>query len=119
MNLFGRRQASVEDRLSALANEVARLASEVGKAQSEVRAYQTEQINMHDQVRKWMRRAIAAERAVERNQDSSAERPAGSTPAPAALPWGARGRRYAAAMRGTSRANGVVENPVETVEGEP
>lgn len=61
-----------------------------------MRALETEQATLHDQVRKWMRRAIAAERAAERNQEPDPKGPeTPATPAPVvARPlWGARARR--------------------------
>ena len=70
------------------------LEAEVKRLGSELRQYQTEQVTMHDQVRKWMRRAVAAERAVDVERGESIERVgAGDAPArPASRLWGARSR---------------------------
>lgn len=65
MRLFGPRQA-VDETARA---ELAQLRDEVVRAQSVVRQIEQEAIAMHDQVRRWMRRAVAAERAVLRNQE--------------------------------------------------
>lgn len=88
MNLFRPRQ--VED--AEARQEVARLRGELELVQSAMRQLETEVIGMHDQVRRWMRRAVAAERAVARNQETATNgnghEPAPETPAappPAAL----------------------------------
>lgn len=74
--MFGHRKVAEEPRLS-------HLESEVNKVQSELRQLQLEQENMHDQVRRWMRRAVAAERRL----SESGTAVAASSPAqPAATP---------------------------------
>lgn len=52
--LFRRRQVTPKDVLDRL-----------DSVESRLRTYQTEQVTMHDEVRRWMRRAVAAERRVE------------------------------------------------------
>lgn len=95
---FGQRQVStppVEERLSRLEAELARL-------QSALRQLETEQVTMHEQVRRWMRRAVAAERAAERNQErpSVVEPPEAATPVPPPRRmWGARERIAARRLR--------------------
>jgi hypothetical protein len=88
--------------------ELVRLRDELVRVESVVRQFETEVSGMHDQVRRWMRRAVAAERAVERNQEPHANgngpvpsvTPA--SPAPAAAPYSRlamRGARARMAMR--------------------
>lgn len=72
-----------------------RLGAEVETLRSEVRTLRLELAAQSDLVTKRMRRAVAAERAVERNQEPDDEA-APETPAPPATRralWGARGRR--------------------------
>lgn len=112
---------------------LADLQARVASAESRVRTCEAEQARMHDEVRKWMRRAEAAERRAEQrepNQEQlSLERPPGNavTPAPVVVPpgrklWGARARiaaRRAKAALGvpvTSAANG--SQPAELEEEE-
>lgn len=108
VGLFGRSKVVRPDedaRLSRLEGEVVKLASAL-------RQLETEQITMHDQVRRWMRRAVAAERAVELAHEPHPDAP--TTPGPAPRPqmnlWGARARRAARveAARG-SENNGARE----------
>lgn len=78
-------QPASEDRLS-------KLEAELHKTQSMVRQLEAEQITLHDQTRKWMRRAVAADKNAERNQEPGARIEAlPVTPAPRPE-WGARGR---------------------------
>ena len=96
---FRKRQAAPPD----AENRLAHLEAELTKVQSTVRQLEGEQILLHDQVRKWMRRAVAAERAIGRGEPQAA-------PAPPAAPrrmWGPRARRM---MRGDPLA----EQPVAT-----
>jgi hypothetical protein len=85
VNLFGPRKVVDDDARAQLA----RLRDELVSVQSVVRQIETEAIAMHDQVRRWMRRAVAAERSVSRNQEPPAVNGHGqATPAmlpPAAL----------------------------------
>lgn len=95
MNLFGKRQDD-----PAVALRVTSLEAEVSKLASVVRQLEGEQALMHDQVRKWMRRAVAAERNQARAATDDSEEPM----TPGTLParryaWGARGRRLTRAMR--------------------
>jgi nucleotide-binding universal stress UspA family protein len=68
--------------------EIERLRSEVVHVQRELRAAQEEFDQLHAQVTKRWRRALA----VERNQGTPAEPPAVATPAPPPRLWGALGR---------------------------
>lgn len=77
---------------AGLRAEVERLRGELVRVETELRAFQTEQVTMHDQVRKWMRRAGAEQRNQERDEARAAPDPA--TPVVSA-PWGARARRAA------------------------
>lgn len=74
VNLFGRGQAKDDERLAALERRAAAL-------ESALRTLENEQVRMHDQVHKWMRRAVAAERNQERREVGAAPAPA-ATPAP-------------------------------------
>lgn len=58
---FSRGQVSREELHSALQH----VGGEVEKLASELRTLQVEQENLHAQVRKWMRRAVAAEKRLE------------------------------------------------------
>jgi TolA-binding protein len=89
VGLFGKRQASP----AVDAMRVATLETELRNLQSEFRQLQGEQTLMHDQVRKWMRRAVAAERNQERAGAAPAAPPASALPPEAFR--GARGRRLA------------------------
>jgi hypothetical protein len=90
VNLFGKRQ--VED--PEARRQVADLADEIRKLESVVRQIEGEQILMHDQVRKWMRRAVAAERAAERHQEPHRNGgPVTATPAPSVPLLRMRGAR--------------------------
>lgn len=82
---FGKRQADGDVRV-----ELARLGQRVTSLESTLRQLEGEQILMHDQVRKWMRRAVAAERAMVRNQEPSVQ----TIPVTPERPptWGARRR---------------------------
>jgi hypothetical protein len=63
--------------------ELAELRAELTKAMSVVRQLDTEQAAMHADVKRWMRRAVAAERAAERNQGPHAN---GHGPVPPVTP---------------------------------
>lgn len=97
MPLFGRRQVPPEPGLVA---QVMELRSLVENLSSEVRTLRFELAAQSDLVTKRMRRAVAAERAVERNQDREGATDA-APPSPIEPParrlnlWGARGRRLA------------------------
>ena len=72
MPLFGPRKVEDDGARAALAElrvELTELRAELTRAESVVRQIEAEVIGMHDQVRRWMRRAVAAERAAERNQE--------------------------------------------------
>lgn len=78
MGLFGPRKAErpdLEQRVVALEQETRRLASAI-------RLLEGEQITLHDQARRWMRRGVAAERAAE----TAAERARGGLPHPPGVP---------------------------------
>lgn len=87
MKLFG---LGKDGRLALAEQAVAKLQADMAVLGSLVRTLEAEQVNLHAQVRKWMRRAVASERNQERavSPDGSVVTPA---PAPRAL-WGARGR---------------------------
>jgi chromosome segregation ATPase len=87
--LFGKRKPDADARLEALENRARQL-------ESQLRTLENEQIRMHDQVHKWMRRAVAAERNQERGRSLPA--PVHVTPAPPRRPasmHGAAARSYA------------------------
>jgi hypothetical protein len=92
MRLFRRGEPELEARVLTLERAYETL-------QSKMRQYQTEQVQMHEQVQRWMRRAVAAERATAR---PVVQRGHGEPVAPAARPklgmWGAR-RRIAERVR--------------------
>jgi len=121
VGLFGRREVTLPgtpERISALEAEVSKLASAL-------RQLETEQATMHDHVRRWMRRAVAAERRVEaRNQEldlgqpGAQATPVAATPAPRRTTmWGAR-RRIAerAARQALNGTGGASTEPAETEE---
>jgi len=56
--------------------------SRLEAVESRLRLYQTEQVQMHDDVRRWMRRAVAAERRLIDRQ-SGDHQVADATPTPA------------------------------------
>ena len=89
MGIFGKREVRGEP-------TVGEMLARVEQCESHMRQLETEQLTLHDQVRKWMRRAIAAERTVER---AAGKAPAGAAPTQQALPWsqltGVRARRLA------------------------
>jgi hypothetical protein len=101
VNLFGPRQ--VADHQVRL--ELQSVRQDVEKLASALRNLELEQQTLHDQVRKWMRRAVAAERNAEQNQEPPAAQPA-APPVPPRL-WGARARRL---MRGTPVPDVVVSH---------
>jgi len=85
--------------LQRLELEVRRIAAAHAELEAEVRTLQTEQLAMHKQVRQWMRRAVAAERAVERRQvgtpsGAAVDRAAVALPDRPVNLRGARGRIY-------------------------
>jgi chromosome segregation ATPase len=102
--LFGPRQFAD----SQARDELTRLRDELTRVESVVRQVEQEVIDMHSQVRRWMRRAVAAERAVERNQEPSTNghgsqpvevTPAQPTPARPFSRITLRGARQRIAMR--------------------
>jgi hypothetical protein len=100
---FGSRQVTPQD----LRDEVAACRSEISRLASTLRQLEGEQALMHDQVRKWMRRAVAAE-----NRATPAPEPeAVAAPVATQMPmWGARARRLARLSRpdpAEELANGV------------
>lgn len=94
MFLFRKPQVARDPRVDSLEAEVVKL-------QSAMRALQTEQADVHDQIRRYMRRAIAAERAAGVNQEpeGDTDSPNGATPLPSRRLWGARARRQMTAQR--------------------
>ncbi len=100
MGLFGKPQVTPNPDAGLLARIVA-VEEELHRTQSHMRVLEGEQLKLHEQVRAWMRRAVAAERRADeaRNQEPDRERPAApAPPAPRSTPeapWGARGRMLA------------------------
>lgn len=93
MALFGKRQVKPETGIDHLERELA-------KVQSALRQLELEQQSMHDQVRRWMRRAVAAERNQEAREGGG--HPSEPPPAPATahrVLTGVRARRLARLMR--------------------
>ena len=88
---------------------LAHLELEVAKVSSALRQLEAEQLTVHDQVRKWMRRASAGERNQER-----AGIAAPVTPAPHPILTGARLR---IAMRRQRAALRQAEQPASAEEG--
>jgi hypothetical protein len=84
VNLFGRRKVEGQP-------TVVELATRLGAIESALRQLETEQLTLHDQVRKWMRRAVAAERVATREAPGT-PKPGAPTPPPAT---GVRARRLA------------------------
>jgi len=76
--MFGRGK----DKRDALASQVGQLQAEVERLVSHVRTLETEQELMHAQVRKWMRRAVAAEGHQERRGGAAPSRAATPLPLP-------------------------------------
>lgn len=107
------------------APDVSDLLDRMGKLESLMRTLETEQLTLHDQVRKWMRRAVAAERAVGRGQGSPA--PAGTAVAPPLVKpaslRGARARMYVRRLEETLAAvqagQPVPQPPHTNGTGEP
>jgi len=101
VGLFSKRQAP-QAAPPELAERIAHLEAEVLKVQSELRQLEGEQILLHDQCRKWMRRQVAEGRNQERAAGAVTD---GVTPSPPMLNrvmTGARARilaRRAAAAR--------------------
>lgn len=99
--------------VAALALRVEQLERELTATQSAHRTLETEQIAMHDQVKKWMRRGLASERNQER--EAVRETPAPSTDASRPL-TGARARIAArrgylpAELAGPIRSSNVEES---------
>ena len=94
------------------APEVGAVLQRMSALESAFRTLEQEQIAMHDQVRKWMRRAVAAERAAGRNQEPEAGgRPA--TPGPQQGMTSARaralrqGRAWGGRLEPEDNGNGV------------
>lgn len=100
--------------------QVLELRSLVENLRSEVRQLGAELSLQSDLVTKRMRRAVAAERAVERHQEQRVEEsgaapePATATPARPPSLWGARGRiARRRALAGLTNGTGAVEHPAE------
>jgi len=75
--------------------------------ESAVRLLETEQINLHDQVRKWMRRSVAAERVVLRARPTAGPGtgPVSALPMPRPTTLrGALGRRYVRQLEEAAQA---------------
>jgi len=90
--LFGGGQVTLED-----------VVRRVKQLESALRTLETEQVTMHDQVRKWMRRAIAAERRIESVAEvTDAPGRHGASPPPRRLNWRDRIEARRAAARATS-----------------
>ena len=93
----------------------------IGKLESLLRQLETEQLTLHDQVRKWMRRAVAAERNQERSTLGAAPAPA-TPPAPPSRStrgmWGARARIAMRAL-GANGAGGGFEGGPAATDGDP
>ena len=110
MGLFSRRKTETPD------PEIARLRDRVHELETKFRLLESEQIDVHDRVRKWMRRAVAAERNQERATAGIAGHPR-ETPATRAPLWGARARIEA--RRAARRNDGVaLQEPEEQSEEE-
>jgi hypothetical protein len=88
LSLFRRGQVT-QRQLDELAQ---RLEADLARQSSVIRQLETEQATLHDQVRKWMRRAVAAESRVDGAPQAAA--PIVAAPPPGRL-WGARARRLA------------------------
>lgn len=73
---------------------VGEILERLGKLESTMRQLELEQIEMHDGVRRWMRRAVAAERAAGRNQERSGTAAPDVTPVPPPTLRGARLRAW-------------------------
>lgn len=105
---FGKREVTGDARLAQLENELVKLGSAV-------RQLQLEQEHMHDQVRRWMRRAVAAERRAESG-------PAERAGAPGAVSGGTPVRMTPARLRAMSQGRiwgGHVETARTTLEDAP
>ncbi len=93
MGLFGRREDAPSPSLGA---QVLDLGARIGAVESELRSLRGEVSLTSDLVAKRMRRAVAAERVVERtvarNQEESANGVAPPPPARRSAAWGARAR---------------------------
>lgn len=59
--------------VDALTRRVEQLHAELTKTQEALRSLELEQIDVHDRVKKWMRRAVVAERNQERAAGPAAE----------------------------------------------
>jgi hypothetical protein len=105
--VFGKRKVTAEN--PTLLTLIGELQTRVAGLESQMRTLDTEQANLHAEVRKWMRRAVAAERRVEEsNQEPVAARevvPVTPTPHPQTTMWGARGR--IAARKANGATNGL------------
>ena len=106
--MFGRRKVQGEP-------SVADLLKRLGELESAFRQLETEQIGLHQQVRTWMRRAVAAERRAEQlNQGAGATvQPARTPGQPAAISSPARAR---AALQGRIWGQSAPVPPTETEE---
>lgn len=104
MKLFGRGKGDDDERYAALERRVHAL-------ESAHRTLENEQLKMHDQVHKWMRRAVAAERNQERRAEPAQSMPAATPANPPRRPATLHGasmrsymrrlEEYAASLRGT------------------
>ncbi len=115
MRLFGRRQGGAEPP----ASEVGKILERLHTLESAMRQLETEQITLHDQCRRWMRRAVAVERAAVSHPAPTSDgippggmEPSRGTASPRPL-WGARARIAA------RRAARVPETSPTTSEEEP
>jgi hypothetical protein len=83
--------------------EIEGLKASVSALERRIEGLELSQANVHTQVRTWMRRAVAAERAAARGSEpeGTGDEQATRAPVERARPlWGARGRRAARLMRG-------------------
>lgn len=78
--------------VEALKIKLAGVEAEQERLLSVLRQYQTEQVTMHDQVRKWMRRSDAAEARATKRAPGEPNDGGEPTATPPRL-WGARARR--------------------------
>jgi len=109
--LFGKRKAGDDE----IRHVVRQLGERLGEVESELRTYQTEQVAMHDQVRKWMRRAVAAERAAAVRESGGAS--PSQLPRSRAALFGARARIMARRAERAARPDPVEEEPEVSTNG--
>jgi hypothetical protein len=107
---WSRKRQAVAPELEA---RLAHLELELVKVQSEARQREAEQINLHDQVRKWMRRGQATERNQE-GRETAAHPVAPAAPTPTRGLTGARARIAARRARQAEAAvNGADDGAAE------